>query len=192
MADAFDDKNDRKDGGKPHVSQGEGTSTFPLHPACHQPHCPSGPAGDPRRPPSPPGNRLSVPDSIPGGRRGEEKQRRCPARTAACNQHPLPCPRRQRSPFLRGRGGEGREGLCLTTHCLSAGCFPRVSSDPLNHGDRVKFHLVPVPDSYLTEDTCCWGSQSLPRHKFRAGLSPGITFAMGWEIFFPSLKYSSE
>lgn len=76
------------------------------------------------------------------------------------------------------------EGLSLMTCCLSAGFFPRFSSDPLNCGDCVKFPLVPIADSCLTKGMCCWGSQALPRHKYRAGLSPGITHAMGWEIFF--------
>lgn len=47
LADALDDKNDRKDGGWPDVRPGEGRLTSPLCPACYQPCCSLGPAGDP-------------------------------------------------------------------------------------------------------------------------------------------------
>ncbi|KAF1580051.1 UNVERIFIED_CONTAM: hypothetical protein FQV15_0016113, partial [Eudyptes pachyrhynchus] len=46
LADALDDKNDGKDGGRPDIRPGEGTLTSPLHPTCHQPRCPLGPVGD--------------------------------------------------------------------------------------------------------------------------------------------------
>lgn len=121
--------------------------------------------------------------------RGEAEALPCPQPLPAGSTPALPAQAAQPLPQAP-RGGRvlGREGLFLTTRCLPAGCFPRVSSDPLNCGDCFKLPLVPVPDSYLTEGMCCWGSQSLPRHKFRAGLSPGITYAMGWEIFFSISK----
>lgn len=191
LADALDDKNDGKDAGRPDVRPGSGTSTPPLCPACHQPRCPPGPAGDPPR--DLPGRGISLPDAVPPKRRGKGKRRRCLARgprPACAEEGDVSGGSAAPSSGTAGKEGApasavlGREGLCLTTCCLSAGFFPRVSPDPLNCGDCVKFPLVPVPDSYLTEGMCCWGSQSLPRHKSRAGLSSGTTYATGWEIFF--------
>lgn len=50
LADALDDKNDRKDPGRPALRPGEGRLTSPLCPACYQPCCSLGPAGDPSQP----------------------------------------------------------------------------------------------------------------------------------------------
>lgn len=195
LADALDDKNDGKDAGRPDIRPGEGTLTPSLHPACHQPRCLLGPAGDPPRPLPGTGSRCRTPSPPSEGVRKAEAlpcPRVLPAAVAPARAGERDAPAGSAAPSSGSVGREGAptlavlgsEGLWLTTCCLSAGFFPRVSSDPLNCSDCVKFPLIPIPDSYLTKGMCCWGSQPLPRHKSRAGLSLGITYAIGWEIFF--------
>lgn len=105
LADAFDDKNDRKDGGRPDIRPGEGTSTSPLHPACHTvpwdlrqilavPHPLLGT-----------GSQCQTPFLVGDGAR---RSRGAPLPAApACRQHPCPARAGSAAP---SSGTEGREG----------------------------------------------------------------------------------
>lgn len=100
LADALDDKNDGKDGGRPDIRPGEGTLTSPLHPTCHQPRCPPGPVGDPPRPLLGRGSHCQTPSQLSDGVRRNKGAALSEA--PACSQHhaalALPAQRREMFP----------------------------------------------------------------------------------------------